>query len=307
MSVPEGKRQRCRLYETLYVPKLSYNLLSVSRATKSGKTCIFTESSCQLLDDKQKVVATGSKIGNIYYLNCSEVHEAAHAATICLGSNTKEEIWHRHFGHLGAKNLQKLVRDQLVTGLDYDVTKDTNFCEPCLDGKHHRSSFPKSGGRRDTQLLGIVHSDVCGRIEAKSLGGAEYFVTFIDDESRFVCIYVLKHKRDVFERFMEWKTMAEKSTGHNVKTLRTDNGEEYTSREFEDYLKKEGIQHEYTVPKTPEQNGVAERMNRTLVETVRAMLSDSKLPKKFWAEALSTASYVRNWSPTNAVTRYDAI
>lgn len=106
---------------------------------------------------------------------------------------------------------------------------------------------------------------------------------------------------------MEWKTMVEKSTGHNVKTLRTDNGGEYTSREFEDYLKKEGIRHEYTVPKTPEQNGVAERMNRTLVETVRAMLSDSKLPKKFWAEALSTASYVRNWSPTNAVTRYDAI
>ena len=95
--------------------------------------------------------------------------------------------------------------------------------------------------------------------------------------------------------------MVKKSSGEKIKTLRSDNGGEYTSKEFEDYLKKNGIRHERTVPKTPEQNGVAERMNRTLVETVRAMLSDSKLPKKFWAEALSTASYVRNWSPTTAV------
>ena len=93
----------------------------------------------------------------------------------------------------------------------------------------------------------------------------------------------------------------EKSSGEKIKTLRSDNGGEYTSKEFEDDLKKNGIRHEHSVPKTPEQNGVAERMNQTLVETVRAMLSDSKLPKKFLAEALSTASYVRNRSPTTAV------
>ena len=84
------------------------------------------------------------------------------------------------------KNLQKLATDQLVNGLDYDVTKDIKFCESCVDGKHHRSSFPKSGSRRATKLLEIVHSDVCGRLEAKSLSGAEYFVTFIDDKSRYV-------------------------------------------------------------------------------------------------------------------------
>ncbi|GAB1600790.1 hypothetical protein Ahia01_000357100 [Argonauta hians] len=301
VSVPDGKHQKCRLYETLYVPKLSYNLLSVSKATKSGKTCIFSDSNCQILDNKQKVVATGSKIGNLYYLNCCEVNESTHAANSCLDGNSKEEIWHRRFGHLGEKNLQKLVKNQIVTGLDYNINKEIKFCEPCLDGKHHRTSFPKSRGKRATQLLEIVHSDVCGRIEAKSLGGAEYFVTFIDDKSRFVWIYVLKHKREVPQKFSEWKTMVEKFTGKNIKTLRTDNGGEYTSKEFEDYLKKEGIKHEYTVPKTPEQNGVAERMNRTLVEMVRSMLSDSKLPKKFWAEALSTASYIRNRSPTNAV------
>ena len=93
----------------------------------------------------------------------------------------------------------------------------------------------------------------------------------------------------------------EKSSGRKVKTIRTDNGGEYTSTRFEEYLKSEGIRHERTIPKTPEQNGVAERMNRTLVETVRSMLMDAKLPHKFWGEALSTAVYLRNRSPTRTV------
>ena len=146
------------------------------------------------------------------------------------------------------------------------MEQKTKFCEPCVDGKHHRSSFPKSGGRRTTKLFEIVHSDVCGRFDPKSLSGAEYFVTFMDDKSRYIWIYILKNKSEVFKKFPEWKSMVEKSRGEKIKTLCSDNGGEYTSKEFEDYLKKNGIRHERTVPKTPEQNGVAERMNRTLVE-----------------------------------------
>ena len=101
--------------------------------------------------------------------------------------------------------------------------------------------------------------------------------------------------------FKKWKALAEKASGKKLKVLRTDGGGEYTSARFEEFLKCEGIRHERTIPRTPEQNGVAERMNRTLVETVRSMLSDSKLPQKFWAEALSTAVYLRNRSPAKAV------
>ena len=142
---------------------------------------------------------------------------------------------------------------------------------------------------------------MCGKMSAQSLSGGEYFLTFIDDKTRYVWIYVLKREDQVFERFLEWKALVEKSTGRKLKVLRTDNGGEYTSTEFESYLKSEGVRHELTVPKTPEQNGVAERMNRTLVETVRPILADAKLPHKFWAEALSTAAYLRNRSPTKAV------
>ena len=125
-------------------------------------------------------------------------------------------------------------------------------------------------------------------MKTKSLSGAEYFAPFIDDKSRHVWVYAIKHKSEVFETFKEWKTFVEKSTVIKMKTFRTDNYGEYTSKDFKDYLKKDGINHKFTIPKTPQQNGVAERMNQTLVESVRAMLADSKLPKRFWAEATAT-------------------
>ena len=127
--------------------------------------------------------------------------------------------------------------------------------------------FPRE--ERSDEHLGIVHSDVCGKIETKSLSGTEYFETFIDDKLRFVWVYTLARKSEVFEKFTEWKSMVEKSSGMKVKVLRTDNGGEYTSKEFEQYQKKQGTEHELTVSKTPQQNGVAERMNRKLVETIR--------------------------------------
>lgn len=106
-----------------------------------------------------------------------------------------------------------------------------------------------------------MHSDVCGKLNTKSLSGAEYFVTFVDDYTRYGRVYMLKRKSEVFQKFLEWKVRVEKSSGHKLKTLRTDNGGEYTSAEFENFLSKEGIQHERTIPKNPEQNGVAERIN----------------------------------------------
>ena len=137
-------------------------------------------------------------------------------------------------------------------------------------------------------------------MSTQSLSGSEYFLTFIDDKMRYMWVYILKRKDTMFEQFLEWKAMAEKSTGQELKVFRTDNGGEFTSTEFEEYLRKEGIRHELTVPKNPEQNGVAERMNWTIVETARSMLAEAKLPRRFWAEAL-IAVYFRNRSPTTAV------
>ena len=115
----------------------------------------------------------------------------------------------------------------------------------------------------------------------KSLSGAEYFLSFIDDNTRYVWVYFLNRKDQVFEKFLEWKTMVDKSTGKKLKAIRTDNGGEFTSGEFQAHLKAEGVRHELTIPKKPEQNGVAERMNQTIVEATRLMLFNANLPHKF--------------------------
>ena len=146
---------------------------------------------------------------------------------------TKECIWHRRYAHLGARNLERIAKEQLVDGFDYNSEKKPSFCEPCIDGKQCSMPFPKTEGESSAELLGVVHSDVCGKIETKSLNGVEYFVTFIDDKSRFIWVYPLKHKSEVFKKFSEWRALVEKSSGMKVKVLRTDNGGEYTSQEFE--------------------------------------------------------------------------
>ena len=298
MKLPSDISKRCNLQDVLLVPKLSYNLLSVSKAAEAGKIIEFDKSGCQVLDTKKKLIPTGNRAGSLYYLNClSNRNEQATVAD----QESKENIWHRRFGHLGMQNLQRLAREKLVDGFDFDVSEQLDFCEMCAEGKHHKNHFPTSGSKRTKEPLDLVHSDVCGKVNAKSLGGAEYFLTFIDDFTHYTWVYVLKKKSDVFKCFIVWKALVENCSGKQLKILRTDNGGEYVSSEFDDYLKSKGIRHKRTIPKTPEQNGIAERMNRTVVEAVRSMLADAKLPYSFWAEAVSTAVYLRNRSPTKAL------
>ena len=190
MTVLNGKIRKCKLSDVLYVPDLSHNLLSVSKAGSNGKRFEFGQSHCNIIDNKFGLFATATKCGNIYYLNCAGCNlsmKENHTAMKCASTDqTKESIWHRRYGHLGARNLERIVKEQLVDGFDYEPKKESSFCEPCVDGKQSTLTFPKTGGERSDELLGIVHSDVCGKIETKSLSGAEYFVTFFDGKSRFV-------------------------------------------------------------------------------------------------------------------------
>ena len=137
-------------------------------------------------------------------------------------------------------------------------------------------------------LFELIHSDICGKLSLPSLGGGQYFVTFIDDASHYTWAYIFK-KREVFNIFKNCKKLVEDQYSIKIKILRSDNDGEYISNEFEMFLKKERILHHKTVSKNFEQNSVAERYNRTIVEVIRSMLSESKLPKEFEAEALAAA------------------
>ena len=154
-------------------------------------------------------------------------------------------------------------------------------------------------GVRSTRKLQLIHSDVCGPMPVESLGGPRYFVTFIDDYSRCCMVHFMKHKSEVMNKFKEFEVIVTNDCDHKIGALRmTDSGGEYISSEFHTYLKSRGIRHEPTIAYTPEQNGVAERLNRTLVEAARSMICHAGLNSNYWGEAVVTAAYVQNHTAT---------
>ena len=197
--------------------------------------------------------------------------------------------------------LKKCVQNKFVQGIDVDEITELSFCEGCLAGKMCRKPFPTVGEIRSTRKLQLVHSDICGPMQTQSIGGAKYFVTFIDNYTRCCAVYFMKCKSEVLDKFKEFEVTTTNDAGRAIGTLRTDNGGEYLSSAFQNYLKEKGIRHELTVPHSPQQNGVSERMNRTLVESARSMIAHAGLSNIFWAEAISAAAYVRNRLPTTAL------
>ena len=131
----------------------------------------------------------------------------------------------------------------MVEGFKGTLTGKLDVCEPCAYGKQHRAPFPVSK-TCSKEVLELVHTDVCGKMEVKSLSGNEYFVTFIDDKSRYILVYFLKYKSQVFQTFLDWKALAENEYEKRLKTLRSDRGGEYVSGEFEEYLTQNGIHHD---------------------------------------------------------------
>ena len=150
-------------------------------------------------------------------------------------------------------------------------------------------------------ILDYIHTDVWGPTKTASLEGKRYFVTFVDDFSISVWVYTLKSKDEVFETFLVWKKMVENQTGRKIKVLRSDNGTKYRNDQFSYFYKKEGISRHFIVRDTPQQNGVAERMNRTLLEKVRCMLSNACLGKQLWVEVVMYASHLINCLPLDAL------
>src|SRR5579871_4423166 len=134
-----------------------------------------------------------------------------------------------------------------------------------------------------------------------SLGGAKYFIIFIDNKTRMTFIYLLKIKGEAFDKFKNFQALVKNQQNKKIKRIRSDNGGEFTSKKFKQYLQDYGIQHKTTVPYTPQQNGVSERSNRIIIERAKSMLYASGLGYKFWGEAVATIVYLKNRSPTNAI------
>ena len=169
-------------------------------------------------------------------------------------------------------------------------------------GKHKRLKF-SSAVHTNKGILDYVHIDLWGPSRKHSLDGCRYMLTIIDDYSRRLWSYFLKHKYGAFDAFKDWKVTVEKQTERKLKVLRTDNGMEFCSDAFKYFCKQEGIVRHHTIPYTPQQNGVAERMNRTIISKARCMLFNAGMDRYFWVEAASTACYLINRSPSIALNK----
>lgn len=177
----------------------------------------------------------------------------------------------------------------------------SKVCEVCNIGKQHREAIPKKSQWRATEKLKLIHADLCGPISPISHSGKRYIFLLIDDFSHKSWICLLSEKNEAFDVFKTFKSLVEKEARTSLCSLRTDRGGEFTSNAFNQFCKEHGIQRQLTASYTPQQNGVAERRNHTIMNMVRCLLTEKNMPRSFWPEAAKWTCHVLNRSITNAV------
>lgn len=290
-----GKIKSIKLTNVLYVPELRSNLLSVPAITEKKYKVKFSDNNAYVNKLDNSLVFTAVKRNHMYVVKQVNNHEVFSAMS---DSDLKLKLWHERYGHLNYKDLIELCDKKRVYGIDLPLKKQKLPCETCDQAKIH--TLPFTEGTRAKNVLELVHTDICGPMNIKSYGNARYFATFIDDKTRYMEIVFLKSRSDILKEFDKYRLRVERETGRKIVKLRSDNAKEYISKEFNDYVEKLGVKRQLTVEYTPQQNGVAERANRTIVEMARAMLIKSNVPKGLWAEAVNTAAFLRNRCPSKA-------
>ncbi|CAA7014375.1 unnamed protein product [Microthlaspi erraticum] len=277
-----------------YIPEMGRNLISYGQLEQSG--CKYSGGDFKVEFYKgDKKVLVGKYEQGLYYLQ-GQIRVPEVNAAKAVVDMTKR--WHSRLAHMSLSSMEILVRKGLLKS---EEVKQLEFCEACTMGKSHKQSFKKAK-HTTNEILGYVHSDLWGSPNVTpSLSGARYFLTMIDNYSRKVWIYFQKTKDEAYQNFADWKVLVENQTGKKLKCLRTDNGLEFCNQQYDKLCRESGVKRHKTCLYTPQQNGVSERMNRTIMDKVKSMLQETGLEGEFWAEAASTAVYIINRSPSSAI------
>ncbi|KAI3805312.1 hypothetical protein L1987_27559 [Smallanthus sonchifolius] len=254
--------ERISIDKVNYVKELDFNLMSVSQVCDQNHWMLFTDKECFVLSPGlskpllEKILLTAQRKENLYVLDMNE--------------------------------------DNLVRGLPDKEFQLEDHCIACSKGKQHQSSHkPKTLNINDTPLQ-LLHMDVFGPTNIMSVGKRSYCLVITGDYTRFSWVYFVRTKDETAEILKSYILRVENQSNQKVKIIRCDQGTELKNHTLTCFCENKGIERQYSAPRTPQQNGVAERRNRTLFESARSMLADSKLPLTFWAEAVSTACYVQN-------------
>ncbi|GJX61050.1 ribonuclease H-like domain-containing protein [Tanacetum coccineum] len=262
---------------------------------------LFTDSECLVLSpnfklpDENQILLKIPRQNNMYSFDMKNI-VPKDGLTCLVAKATSEEsmLWHRRLGHVNFKNINKLVKENLVRDLPLKRFENDQTCVACLKGKQHRVSCKTKAFSPITKPLFMLHMDLFGLTFVSSLMHKKYCLVVTDDYSRFSWVFFLRTKDETSEILKNFIKEIENLVDKKVKIIRSDNGTEFKNHVMDEFCREKGIKREYSVARTPQQNGVAERKNRTLIEAARTMLADSKLPTTFWAEAVSTACYVQN-------------
>jgi transposase InsO family protein len=291
------------LTNVLYVPTCRYNLFSMSAADRKGASLHIQDGAFSVESRGRRWISGHATGSHMYAFMEGGPTAFASEASIDV------KLAHQRLGHPSSERLQRSI--PLVQGLNVAARPAaSSVCDSCIIGKHSRTKFPKQTEHRAKTKFELVHSDVCGPMETESVGGSRYLLTLIDDFSRYTRVYFMKHKSEASTIVKEYVQLVKTQFDVKVKSLRTDGGGEYVNEDLSRFLREKGIRHQKTAPYTPQQNGVAERKNRTIFEAVRTMLHSGRMQKRFWVEAAATAVYLQNRTATTAVdgkTPYEAL
>ncbi|GJT49950.1 retrovirus-related pol polyprotein from transposon TNT 1-94 [Tanacetum coccineum] len=279
-----------KLTNVLYVPEIRKNLVSGWLLNKFGFRLVF-ESDKFVLSKNQMYVGKGYAVDAMFKLNVmvvkNDINKMNSSAYLIESSN----VWHGRLGHVNFNSMRRLIKFNSIPNFHIDSKYK---CETCVEAKLTRTSFKSV--KRTTEPLDMIHTDICDLKSLPTKGGNKYFITFIDDCTKYCYVYLLKSKDEAIDKFVLYKTEVENQLGKKIKVVQSDRGGEYVAP-FAELCVKHGIRHEFTAPYSPQQNGIAERKNRTLKEMVTAMLISSGMSQDMWGEAILTATYLLNKIP----------
>lgn len=290
-----GYESKLKLENVLYVRDFESGLISVRVLDEEGYNILIRDGVLTVYKTSVEV-AVGTLRGDMYELKTLD-----RAWTVNEGhSKNCIHVWHRRFGHRDPEAIKRLADEELVSGMKLEACSVKKFCEDCVKGKMTRSPFPKESSGTSDAPLQLIHTDVCGPMQTMTPGKRRYALTLIDDYSRFTHVFLLREKSEVPQIILDFIEHLKTKFKTKPQAIRSDRGREYISQRLTDHLRRKRIQLQLTVPYSPQQNGVAERKNRTLMEAARTMLLDANLSKKYWGEAIVTAAYLQNRLPTRS-------
>nr|GFB15544.1 hypothetical protein [Tanacetum cinerariifolium] len=255
----------------------------------------FRKSTCFIHDLKGNDLLSGSRRTNLYLITLQDTNSPNPICLVAKATSSQAWLWHRRLSHLNFDTINLLSKNDIVVGLPKLKFVKDHLCSSCKLGKANQKSFHTKLTPSSKRRLQLLHMDLCSPMRVASINGKRYVLVIVDDYSRYTWTHFLRSKDDTPEVLIDFLRLVQRGLQAQVGVVRTDKGTKFLNQTLHAYFAAEGIQHQTSVARTPKQNGVVERQNRTLVKAARTMLNTAKVPLFFWAEAIATACFTQNY------------